>query len=60
MKAANDSSPPFTLSGPAAAVLVAVVGAALVAAGLLLLGVGDTQIGLAAPPMPMPSVQIAG
>lgn len=46
MKAAEP--PPYSeshFSGPAAAILVALAGAALVAVGLLLVGVGDVQIG---------------
>ncbi len=53
MKVASDSSPSHPLlTGPAAAVAVALVGAALVAIGLLLLGVRDSQVGLWMPVPP--------
>lgn len=51
MKAASESSShPPDLSGPAAAVLVALAGAALVAVGLLLVGVRDVRVGQWTPP----------
>lgn len=50
MKALEETSPlPPNLSGPAAAVLVALAGAAVVAAGLLLLGVREVNVGHGAP-----------
>lgn len=41
----NPSELPPILSGPAAAVLVALAGAAVVAAGLLLVGVREVNVG---------------
>jgi hypothetical protein len=59
MKAASESSSlPPDLSGPAAAVLVALAGAALVAVGLLLVGVREAKVGQWAP-MPV-ATQAAG
>jgi hypothetical protein len=49
------------LSGPTTAVLVALAGAALVAAGLLLVGHRDFgRIGFSAPSAPYASVQTVG
>jgi len=45
MKAAEPSPRPLGFSGPATAVLVALAGAALVAAGLLLVGSRDVEVG---------------
>ncbi len=57
MNAASDPSLPRPLlSGPAAAVLVALVGAALVVIGLLLVGVRDARVSLW---MPAPSAVAA-
>jgi hypothetical protein len=53
MKAARDASSPCpVLSGPAAAVLVALAGAALVAIGLLLVGARETNVGQWTPVLP--------
>jgi hypothetical protein len=65
MKTASDDllSHPRDLSGPAAAVLVALAGAALVAVGLLLVGLHDgasTRVGLWAPPLPSVAVKAQG
>ena len=50
MRALEDPSPlPPILSGPAAAVMVALAGAAVVAAGLLLVGVREVNVGHTAP-----------
>jgi hypothetical protein len=61
MKVASESSPfqPL-LSGPAAAVAVAVVGAALVAIGLLLVGVRESRVGLWTPELTASSGTIPG
>jgi hypothetical protein len=48
------------LSGPAAAVLVALAGAALVALGLLLIGARETKVGQWAPGLAPLGVQAAG
>ncbi len=54
MKAASDIlSPAPVLGGPAAAVLVAVAGAALVAIGLLLVGVRGGDVGQWVPTAPV-------
>jgi hypothetical protein len=61
MKAASESSPlPPVLSGPAAAVLVALVGAALVAAGLFLVGAREAKVGQWMPALPPLAVTAAG
>jgi hypothetical protein len=56
MKAARDTTP-FrpVLSGPAAAVLVALAGAALVALGLLLVGVRESRVSQWMPAAPATS-----
>jgi hypothetical protein len=60
MKAASDpSSLPPHLSGPAAAVLVALAGAALVAVGLLLVGVREVKVGQWPPALPVVSGAMA-
>lgn len=61
MKAAEDPrSLPRDLSGPAAAVAVALVGAAVVAAALLLVGVHENKVGRWLPDLPGVSLQAAG
>ena len=60
MKAATDDLSPRGLTGPMAAVLVALAGAALVAAGLLLVGVRQTQAGQWNPAMSSIAVEVAG
>ncbi len=60
MKAARDASPSRpALSGPAAAVLVALAGAALVAIGLLLVGVRGASVGQWTPALPAVSGAMA-
>ncbi len=61
MKAASESSPlPPALSGPAAAVLVALVGAALVAVGLFLVGAREAKVGQWLPAVPPLQVTASG
>jgi hypothetical protein len=60
MKAAANDPLPRGLSGPMAAVLVALAGAALVVVGLLLVGVRQTQAGQWNPAMSSISVEVAG
>jgi hypothetical protein len=61
MKAASEPSPlPPILSGPAAAVLVALAGAGLVALGLLLVGARETKVGQWAPGLAPLAIQVAG
>ena len=53
MKACScSSSLPSVFGGPAAAVLIALAGAALVAIGLILVGVREVGVGQWAPPLP--------
>jgi hypothetical protein len=60
MKAATEDLVPRGFSGPAAAVLVALAGAALVVAGLLLVGVRSPGAGEWNPAMSSISVEVAG
>jgi hypothetical protein len=61
MKAAADPLHlPRELGGPAAAVVVALAGAALVAVGLLLIGVRDTKVGQWAPGLPSITLDAEG
>ena len=61
MKAAAEPfSLPRELSGPMAAVLVALAGAALVALGLLLVGVRETKVGQWAPGLSSISAEATG
>jgi len=62
MNAASDHSlpPSANLAGPAAAVLVALAGAALVALGLLLVGARQDSVGLRMPGAVPPPVRAAG
>jgi hypothetical protein len=49
MKVAEPSPVPPSFSSPAAAILVALAGAALVAVGLLLVGVRELEVGTGGP-----------
>jgi hypothetical protein len=55
MKAAETSPSASNFSSPAAAILVALAGAALVAVGLLLIGVHDVQLGKWGPEISSPT-----
>jgi hypothetical protein len=60
MRAAIEDPLPRGFSGPAASVLVALAGAAIVVAGLLLVGVRETKAGKWNPVMSSISVDAAG
>ncbi len=60
MNAATEDLSPRGFSGPAASVLVALAGAALVVVGLLLVGVRQTRAGEWNPVMSSISVEAAG
>jgi hypothetical protein len=60
MKAATEDLLPRGLGGPAASVLVALAGAALVVAGLLLVGVRSPRAGQWNPAVCSISVEVAG
>jgi hypothetical protein len=61
MHAATDPAPLRSgWSGPTAAVLVALAGAALVAIGLLLVGTRESRVGLWVPPMQAMSAATTG
>ncbi len=60
MKAATEDLLPRGLGGPAASVLVALAGAALVAAGLLLVGVRSPKAGEWNPVVSSIAVESAG
>jgi len=60
MKAASEDLVPRGLGGPAASVLVALAGAALVVAGLLLVGVRSPKAGAWNPAVSSIAVEVAG
>ena len=60
MKAATEDLLPRGLGGPAASVLVALAGAALVVAGLLLVGVRSPKAGEWNPAVSSIAVEVAG